>query len=508
MLRYLRIALAVISILAITAVFVDFTGTAAGWFGFLPKYQLIPALLALNTVAIIVLAVLTLIFGRIYCSVLCPLGIFQDAVNRLRLATTPKRKRKPGVFRYSGERKALRYGFLATFAVLFIAGLLALLPQSFAGLLDPYSIFGRGVGQFLVPVWRSGVSAVAETAADSGTYIINGEPAAPAFVWGIAIVAAIQLIIVIAIAWRSGRGYCNTVCPVGTILGFLSRFSLLKPVINLDKCNSCGSCGRHCKASCINTKEHKIDYSRCVVCMDCINNCSQGAISYTIRRKAEPAQAQKAQPEAGRRNFVVGAAIAAGAGVAMAADKTTDGGFAPLKAKKRHAGIAGTVPAGAISLDHLRQHCTACQLCISACPSGVLKPSMELSTFMQPVMNFTKGYCRPECTTCADICPAGAFHPIAKEEKAAIKIGTAKVDPSMCISAAYGQKCGTCERSCPTKAIHMVAAENGNMRPVVDESRCIGCGSCEYHCPVGTAGQITDNEAAIYVEGIDKHRTI
>ena len=509
MLRYIRIALAVIALVAITAVFVDFTGAAAGWFGFLPKYQLIPALLAVNTLAIIVLAALTLVFGRLYCSVLCPLGIFQDIINRLRLAVTPKRKRKPGVFRYSAERKALRYGFLATFVVLFVAGLLTLLPQSFAGLLDPYSIFGRGAGQFLVPAWRSGVSAVASAAADSGSYIIDGDPAAPAFVWGVAIVAAIQLIIVIVIAWRSGRGYCNTVCPVGSILGLLSRFSLLKPVINLDKCNSCGSCGRHCKASCINTKEHSIDYSRCVVCMDCINTCNQGAISYTVRRKAQPTKAAtQAQPEAGRRNFVVGAAIAAGAGVAMAAEKTTDGGFAPLKAKKRHSGIAGTVPPGAISLEHLRSHCTACQLCISACPSGVLKPSMELSTFMQPVMTFTKGYCRPECTSCADICPAGAIKPIAKEDKAAIKVGTAKVDATMCISAAFGQKCGTCERSCPTKAIHMVAGENGNMRPVVDESRCIGCGSCEYHCPVGTAGQISDNEAAIYVEGIDKHRTI
>lgn len=508
MLRLIRITLALIAFLAIIAVFVDFTGTAASWFGFLPKYQLIPALLAANTLAIIVLAVLTLVFGRIYCSVLCPLGVFQDIINRIRLAVTPKRKRKPGVFRYSKEHKILRYSFLAIFVLLFVAGLLALIPQSFAGLLDPYSIFGRSIGQFFVSAWRSGASAVASVTADKGIYLIDGNPAPLAYIWGVGAVAAIQLVFVIYIAWRSGRGYCNTICPVGSILGLLSRFSLLKPVINLDKCNSCGSCGRHCKASCINTKEHKIDYSRCVVCMDCINNCTQGAISYTIRRKPQKQTADAKQPEAGRRNFVVGAAIAAGTGIAMAAEKTTDGGFAPLKAKKRHNGIVGTVPSGAISLEHLRSHCTACQLCISTCPSGVLKPSMELSTFMQPVMTFTDGFCRPECTSCADICPTGAILPIGKAEKAAIKVGTAKVDTGMCISAAYGQKCGTCERSCPTKAIHMIAGENGNMRPIVDESRCIGCGSCEYHCPVGTAGQISSNEAAIYVEGIDKHRTI
>ena len=169
MLRYVRIALATVAFVAIVAVFVDFTGTAAGWFSFLPKYQLVPALLALNTIAILVLVALTLLFGRIYCSVLCPLGVFQDIVNRLRLSTTPKRKRKPGLFRYSTEHKSLRYGFLAAFIMLFTAGLLALLPQSVAGLLDPYSIFGRATGQFLVPLWRTGASAVASSAADSGT---------------------------------------------------------------------------------------------------------------------------------------------------------------------------------------------------------------------------------------------------------------------------------------------------------------------------------------------------
>ena len=154
MLRYIRIFLAVVVFIAVTAVFVDFTGIAAGYFGFLPKYQLIPALLALNTVAIIILAVLTLIFGRVYCSVLCPLGIFQDIVNRLRHAFSPKRKRRPGLFRYSPEHKGLRYGFLIGFIVLFGAGLFALLPQSAAGLLDAYSIYGRAVGQFAVPLWR------------------------------------------------------------------------------------------------------------------------------------------------------------------------------------------------------------------------------------------------------------------------------------------------------------------------------------------------------------------
>lgn len=123
-------------------------------------------------------------------------------------------------------------------------------------------------------------------------------------------------------------------------------------------------------------------------------------------------------------------------------------------------------------------------------------------------MTFTEGFCRPECTSCADICPAGAIQPIDKEEKAVTKIGTAVVDVTQCISAAYGQTCGNCARHCPAGAIRMVKGENGNMRPTVDESRCIGCGACEYHCPVGSAGMISSEQAAIYVEGVENHRII
>ena len=505
MLRIIRIIIALTVLVCITAVFVDFTASAAGWFGFLPKYQLVPALLALNTAVMVVLGAVTLLLGRVYCSVLCPLGVVQDIINRLRLIFTPKRKRRPGVFRFTPEHKALRYGFLVTFVILFAAGLLALLPQSVAGLLDPYSIFGRAAGQLVVPLWRSGMSTVAATAADSGTYIIDGEPAQSPFVLTVAIVAAVQLLIVGVIAWRNGRNYCNTVCPVGSLLGLLSRFSLLRPVIDTEKCNSCGSCSRHCKASCIDSKAHTIDLSRCVTCFDCIGYCNRHAISYSLRRRHTPA---RTSTDTTRRSFMAGAAIAIGAGIAKAADKTTDGGLAPIKNKKRHSGIKPAVPAGAISLSHLRSHCTACQLCISACPSAVLKPSLNPTTFMQPQMTFTDGFCRPECTACADICPAGAIIPIGAAEKSSVKIGTAKVDIDLCISAAYGQTCGNCARHCPIHAIRLIKAPNGNLRPTVDETRCIGCGACEYHCPVGTAGMISSSEAAIYIEGVETHRTI
>lgn len=516
--KFLRIVVAIVSFLALTWLFVDFTGAAAVKLAWLAKIQLVPALLAVNVVAVAILALLTFVFGRLYCSVVCPLGIAQDAIIWLHRVFTSKKKRHLGLYRFAPERKAWRYGFFGLFVVLAILGLLRLVPMSFAGILDPYSIYGRMAGQGILPIWRAGASAVAEVQAANGNYIFaGGVPATLAnFNLVVSVVAALTFIIVAVFAIRSGRGYCNTVCPVGTILGFISRFSILRPLIDDSKCNRCGSCGRKCKAKCIDTKAHVIDMSRCVVCFDCINNCSQGAISYGLRRKAEKkaetAKTNEEKADGSRRAFLVGATIVASAAAASAADiltdKVTDGGLAPIKAKKRHKELVPAVPAGAVSLKHFRSHCTACQLCISECPNNVLRPGTSLDGFMQPVMVFTDGFCRIDCNRCSEICPTGAFHKFPIEEKTAWKIGTAVVDPSICISAADGESCGNCECHCPTKAISMVKGENGNMRPVVNESVCIGCGDCEYHCPVGRAGQLSSSSAAIYVNGIEVHQKI
>lgn len=505
-LKSLRTILAILSITAIFLVFVDFTGMAAEYFSWLPKIQLVPALLALNVVALTILVVLTLLAGRVYCSIICPLGIYQDIVNKIRHIFSSKKKRRLGLFRFKKAETKLRLGFLIVFAVLLILGLFGVIATSFAGILDPYSAFGRMAGQFAVPVWRAGASAAADSAADHGHYIIDSYPAAAAFNIGVFTVAIITFIVTTAMASTGGRAYCNKVCPVGTILGFLSRHALFRVTIDTDRCNRCGSCGRKCKSECIDTKNHLVDLSRCVTCMDCIGACSQHAISFSYKRKKPISDTVKTDTT--RRAFLVGSTIVAGSLAMKAADKATDGGLAPLRQKKRVAGSAAAVPAGAISVVHLRSHCTACQLCISACPNGVLKPSTDLSNFMQPVMVFTEGYCRPECTACADVCPAGAIRPIDVEEKTTIKIGTAVVNPDLCISAAYGQHCGNCARHCPADAITMVKTESGNKRPAVDESRCIGCGSCEYHCPSGTAGQISAETAAIHVEGLKVHTTV
>jgi len=511
MLKKIRVALAVLSILAVTLLFVDITGTAARLWPWMAKVQLIPALLSLNFVAITLLLMMTLLFGRIYCSVICPLGIWQDAVIALRRRFAPGRKRRAGLFRYEPARRMLRFIFLLLFLSLFLLGATGLIASSWAGILEPYSAFGRMASSILSPAVRA-ANNLASDLSPADSYIFAPVAQSPVVV-AVLVVACVTFVVTAVYAWTAGRGYCNTICPVGTVLGFLSRYSLLKPVIDTSKCNRCGSCGRHCKSQCIDTVNHRIDSTRCVACMDCIGTCRQGAISFS-RRPRKDGIVGNSGPAAdiSRRNFMLAGVAIAGSAIASAAEKTVDGGLTPLKSKKTYPGRTPAVPAGAVSLNHLRSHCTACQLCIANCPEGILRPSASLDGLMQPVLDFTAGFCRPECTRCSEVCPDGAFHSITADEKSSVKIGRAVVDYSICLSATGKSVCGSCSRHCPAAAITMAAADQDDpdspLMPVVDDSLCIGCGSCEYHCPVGTVGTIKADHAAIHVEGIEIHRTI
>ncbi|MDE6315310.1 MAG: 4Fe-4S dicluster domain-containing protein, partial [Muribaculaceae bacterium] len=262
-------------------------------------------------------------------------------------------------------------------------------------------------------------------------------------------------------------------------------------------------CARNCKAACIDSKAHSIDYSRCVTCFDCIDKCHQGAISYTRRRAAVPAADKPA--DSSRRRFLAVSATVAVTAATKAQEKITDGGLAAITDKKIPERKTRIVPPGAKSIRHLTSHCTACQLCVSVCPNGVLRPSSGLATLMQPESSYERGYCRPECTRCSEVCPSGAISPITAAEKSAIQIGHAVWIKENCLPLTDGVACGNCARHCPAGAITMVPSdadnENSPKIPVVDTERCIGCGACENLCP-------SRPFSAIYVEGHALHRNI
>lgn len=499
MLRKIRLTLAVLFFVAVTALFLDFTGTIHAWLGWTAKVQFLPALLAVNAGVVALLVLLTLLAGRVYCSVICPLGVMQDIVSWI----SGRRKKKKYRFSYSPEVKWLRYGVLGLF-VIALAGV-----GSFVALLAPYSSYGRIATNLFAPVYRWGNNLLAYFAERADSYAFYETEvwlkSLPTF-----LIAAVTFVVLITLAWRNGRTYCNTICPVGTVLGFFSRFSLFRPVIDAEKCKNCSLCSRGCKAACIDYKNHRIDYSRCVACMDCIDTCKHDALRLEYRWKKtnktatdKPAQTVTSeQIDTARRSFLSATAVLAATSAVKAQEKKVDGGLAVIEDKKIPVRATPIVPPGAWSARHFARHCTACQLCVSACPNNVLRPSTEPARLMQPEVSYERGYCRPECTRCSDVCPAGAIRPITIEEKSSARIGHAVWIRKNCIPLTDGVECGNCARHCPSGAILMVPSDsedpNSVRIPVVNAERCIGCGACENLCPARPF-------SAIYVEGHTMH---
>ena len=500
-LRRLRVTLAAVFFTLITLLFLDFTGTLHTWLCWLAKIQFLPALLALNVGVVVALVLLTLLFGRIYCSVVCPLGVMQDVVSWI----SGRRKKHKYRFSHSPEKRILRYGVLALFIVAFIAGI-----GSLVALLAPYSSYGRIAQNIFQPVYIFGNNLMAWAAERVDSYAFYSREvwlrSLPTF-----IIAAITLVGIGVLAWRNGRTYCNTICPIGTILSLMARFSWFKVKVDETKCNKCGLCSRSCKSACIDFKNSKIDYSRCVVCGDCIDKCRKKALSYTHSSPKKSEEIDKAKMidqevvNSARRSFLLGAAIATTSAVIAQEKKKVDGGLAEIEDKQAPKRNTPLTPPGSLSAQNMARHCTACQLCVAECPNDVLRPSTDIMKLMQPTMSYERGYCRPECNRCSEVCPAGAIKPIKREDKSSIQIGHAVWIKKNCVPITDGKECGNCARHCPAGAITMI---NSNPKddtspkiPAVNTSRCIGCGACENLCPARPF-------SAIYVEGHEMHRYI
>ncbi len=272
-LRILRIALAAFFLVALTAAFVDFTGTAARWFGWTAKLQLWPSALAFSAATIVAIVACTLLFGRVYCSVVCPLGILQDVLIFLRrlfgfkFAATAETKPVHLV------REGVRFASLAVF----LAG-------GFLGLhfqwLEPYAIYGRAASTLLAPLYRMGNNALAQWAERHASYAFHAvEVVVPPL--AVVVLSAGMLALIAALALWKGRLWCNAVCPVGALLGYTAKVSRLKPRIDAEKCVKCGLCARACKAGSIDVVTGTINRSTCVACFDCGAVCGKGALTWS-----------------------------------------------------------------------------------------------------------------------------------------------------------------------------------------------------------------------------------
>jgi len=494
-LKILRVAAAMIVFSGLTAAFVDFRGAVPVAVGHeLASIQLVPSLVALVAgtglaVAALVVLGVTLLVGRVYCSAVCPLGIFQDLVTRVAGWIRGSRRLLP----YRPARTWLRQVFFWGVVVAVAAGGAGLT----LSLADPYSIFGRLMSDLVRPVVTLANNAVVGIGTALGSEALYRVAPPWPGVGVLAVTAAMGVLLVGLAAWR-GRIYCNTFCPVGTLLGLVADRSALRLSLNKSACRKCGDCLQVCKAQCIDLRAGTIDSSRCVACYNCIGACPEQGIGYRWRWSRSP-QAKVAPPAARAETAVASpprrallAATAAslvavsGAGRLLAA---TVGG--PALALK---GSRAICPPGAGGVDRFLDRCTACHLCVSACPTHVLQPAFleyGLAGLLRPRLDYRAAFCNFDCRKCAEVCPDGAIDLLALAQKQVTRIGVAELVVDKCIVKTKGTDCAACSEHCPTKAVETVPFGDNLRLPQLNPDWCIGCGACEYACPAQPTKAIT-----------------
>lgn len=463
-LKLLRVVVASTMIALISLAFVPLFANGSPLANFLLSIQFIPSLIRFTSsfsILFIALIALTLIFGRVYCSWICPLGIYQDLITRLSIYIKERKrvngKKRRHRFKY-GSPKLIRYPLLLLLILAYLTGLT--LPLAY---LDPYSIWGRAV-LALFGSWSSGNLILLSLS-----------------------LALLPLLVATIMAWQSGRLYCNTICPVGALLSLLSRVSLFRPTINKEQCTRCTLCASSCKAQAIDLKNKEIDASRCVGCLNCMVSCPKGGVTYRLynpfkRRVEESDKAVERETSLDRRAAITTLALMGGAVVTKVALP------APLEGGKRERRrVEGITPPGALSVSHLKENCTLCHACIASCPSQIIKPAVGqygLDGLLLPYLSYQNNYCLYECTICSRVCPTNAITKVTPAQKQSLKIGMAKFYPERCIIESRGEKCTICRDCCPTGAI-TIAKRKGRAQalPIVQGKLCIGCGECQYNCP-------------------------
>ena len=501
-LRKLRIYVSLLFFLVVTFLFLDFTNLIpAAAFNSLLFLQFIPSLLkftnvySISAAGFIFILVLTLLYGRVYCSTICPLGILQDIISRF-----SKKLNKKKYFRLLKDYAPLKYSFLILAIISFLSGTLTAI-----NILDPYSNYGRILTSLFHPLLLLTNNFIAFTLEKFNIYFLY-----PVEIRSFSIFASVFSFFILALvalmSFSRGRLFCNTICPVGTFLGLISKFSFYKVAIDEDNCKSCNLCTRVCKSGCIDKANKTVDFSRCVACYNCFSVCPSEGITYkktSLReKKYYPSKNMitAEEPDLKRREvisktflYVLGLAGLSSAQVKI---------IPKIENKTPIIKKFPVTPPGSKSMDHFTSSCTACHLCVSSCPTQVLQPSFLEYGFLgilQPHMEYKTSFCNFDCTICSDVCPSGAILHVDPNEKKTLQLGKVNFIKENCIVEIEKTECGACSEHCPTKAVKMVPYKNLHL-PEVKNEYCVGCGACEYACP-------TKPYKAIYVEGNPVHLT-
>ncbi len=475
----LRIAFQIIFNVLFFSLFIFALPIALG--NILIKTEFFTLFSALSTFAyslfvLILYIVITIIFGRFYCSILCPLGAMQD------LFINIKPKRKKMYPPYSTKiTNIFRFIAVLIFSVSIFAS-----ASWVAGLFDPYSMSARLFTNVVQPLLFRIYDWIVFALNRADIYFLKPVMVNPASLWVTLSSLLLPLAIVVIAVVKSERSYCNSFCPVGAILSILSRFSIFKIVIDENSCINCALCEKSCPAYAIDSKNYKVDQSRCVRCLKCQAICPKKSISFTPETEGTKSD---------RLSFFdKSITIASGTIAALVIPDR-------LLRKKNYTEsetnfVKRSIPPGAISYKHLSNSCIGCGRCVDICPSKTLR----LDITNKPYLNYHEASCEYECNKCGIVCPVGAIQKKSVPEKKLIAIGLVNFISNLCVVVTEGNDCGACAEHCPTGAVVMGPYNDRLYIPVTDTKLCVGCGSCERVCPVRP-------ERAIIVQSLKTHKT-
>jgi MauM/NapG family ferredoxin protein len=452
----------------------------AGLAGMLAARRLVPALLAGGLIAL----ALAVVAGRAWCGWLCPLGTVLD--------WAPAHRPAPKEANLDPRWRQVKYFLLGLILLAALLGNLSLI------FLDPITLIYRTTASAGWPALVAIISGAERALA--GLPVPGLQDAVVAVddflrsavlpmyqpVYGLGGLAALLFAAVLALnAWRA-RFWCRYLCPLGALLGLVSKMAWLRRAVS-EGCVECARCARACPTGTIDPARHYAsDPSECIMCLECVPSCAKAGQEF--RGHLAPAAWQAYDPS--RRQFIA-SAVGAVAVVGLCAAE-------PSAARP---GTFLLRPPGATDPGFLAQ-CLRCGICLKVCPTSGLQPSLTVAGWAgiwTPVLVPRLGYCDFSCNACGGACPTGAIPQLTLDEKRKTVIGHAYVDRSRCLPWASARNCITCEEMCPLpeKAIQIEDAKawtadgqpTAVKRPHVLQERCIGCGICENHCPLnGQAG--------------------
>jgi polyferredoxin len=455
----------------------------------------------------------TLFLGRFFCGWVCPMGTLQHFVGDM------PSEAKRGKQRIEANRyKRWQTGKY----VVLLAGLVAALFGSAAiGWLDPFSLLVRSFGlsvlpainaaarALLTPLETSHVAAIKSTGTILHTILHYTvlDLRQPRYTQGL--ILGVLFLLILAASLRVTRLWCRAICPLGALLGAVSRWSVLGLHKDAASCNNCNRCMLNCQGGDDPVGGVPWHKAECLMCMNCVGSCPHDSLNFRFFRNEK----EVASPDLGRRRALTGVAIGAVAVPLMRANTGLG--------KGRNERLLR--PPGSLDESEFLSRCIRCGECMKVCPNTALHPTLDqagLEGLWSPMLVPRIGYCEPSCVLCSEVCPTGAIWQITPKEKGwvvgvgqqsqPIRLGLAFYDRGRCLPWALATDCIVCEEWCPVspKAIYVVesyvvdSAGNTKMvkQPRIDPSRCVGCGACEFACPL-------QDRPAVYVTSIGESRS-